>query len=238
MIRVVVAAGSPVVRAGLEALLRAARSGDAGGVGGAGGAGDASLEVAGSAAGDAAAVAEAVERLRPDVVLLEVERHGEAGALVTPPSALLAAAAPGESPRAAPATVLLADDVDAPWAAEALRAGARAVLPRGASASEIVAAVEAAAAGLVVLHPDLADALLPSLPRPLPAPNDSQPLTPREVEVLGMLAAGLGNKQIAPRLGITEHTVKYHVASIFQKLGAGSRTEAVAIGARRGIVML
>ncbi|HWJ23459.1 MAG TPA: LuxR C-terminal-related transcriptional regulator, partial [Gemmatimonadaceae bacterium] len=60
----------------------------------------------------------------------------------------------------------------------------------------------------------------------------------REIEVLGMLAEGLGNKQIAPRLGITEHTVKYHVASIFAKLGASSRTEAVMVGARRGLVML
>lgn len=231
MTRVLVAATSPVVRAGLEALMRAA--------GGAGSAVAAELEVVGSAAGDAAAVADAVERLRPDVVLLEVERQGEGGGSATP-AAVLAAVVPGETPRTSPATVLVADDADGPWAADALRSGARAVLPRGASAAEIVAAVEAASAGLVVLHPDLADALLPALPRaaPVPPPAGSQALTPREVEVLGMLAEGLPNKQIAPRLGITEHTVKYHIASIFAKLGASSRTEAVTIGARRGLVML
>jgi DNA-binding NarL/FixJ family response regulator len=231
MTRVLVAAASPVVRAGLEALVRA-------GAGTA--AGELPFEVVGSVAGDAAAVGDAVERLRPDVVLLEVERQGDApGGGSLAPAAVLAAVASGDAPRAAPAAVLLAEEADGAWAADALRSGARAVLPRGASASEIVAAVEAAAAGLVVIHPDLADALLPALPRAVPPPpNGTQTLTPREVEVLGMLAEGLPNKQIAPRLGITEHTVKYHIASIFAKLGASSRTEAVTIGARRGLVML
>ncbi|HKC74673.1 MAG TPA: response regulator transcription factor, partial [Chloroflexota bacterium] len=63
-------------------------------------------------------------------------------------------------------------------------------------------------------------------------------LTPREIEVLGMLAEGLGNKTIARRLGISEHTVKFHVGSIFAKLDASSRTEAVTLGARRGLIML
>lgn len=61
-------------------------------------------------------------------------------------------------------------------------------------------------------------------------------LTPREFEVLRMLADGLGNKEIANRLGISDHTAKFHVAQILAKLGAGSRTEAVAIGMRRGLV--
>ena len=65
-----------------------------------------------------------------------------------------------------------------------------------------------------------------------------QPLTPREVEVLHMLAEGLGNKTIARRLGISEHTVKFHVGSIFSKLNASSRTEAVTVGVRQGLVML
>ena len=70
--------------------------------------------------------------------------------------------------------------------------------------------------------------------RPIPA----QPLTAREIEVLGMLAEGLGNKTIAVRLGISTHTAKFHVASILAKLGAGSRTEAVTVGMRRGLVVI
>ena len=63
-------------------------------------------------------------------------------------------------------------------------------------------------------------------------------LSPRELEVLGMMAEGLGNKAIAAALGISGHAVKFHIASVFAKLGAGSRTEAVTIGVRRGLVML
>jgi DNA-binding NarL/FixJ family response regulator len=63
-------------------------------------------------------------------------------------------------------------------------------------------------------------------------------LTPREVEILQLLAAGLGNKEIASRLGISDHTVKFHVASVIGKLGAASRTEAVTLGIRHGLVMI
>jgi DNA-binding NarL/FixJ family response regulator len=68
--------------------------------------------------------------------------------------------------------------------------------------------------------------------------GSTQPLTRREIEVLGMLAEGLANKNIAARLQISEHTVKTHVASILTKLDAFSRAEAVAIGARRGLILL
>jgi DNA-binding NarL/FixJ family response regulator len=115
-----------------------------------------------------------------------------------------------------------------------LRAGVRAVLPHEADGRELSAAVEAAAAGLVAVHAGAANALAV----PARAPLDGVSLTPREVEVLRLLADGEGNKQIAYRLGITEHTVKFHVASILNKLDAGSRTEAVAIGIRRGLVMV
>jgi DNA-binding NarL/FixJ family response regulator len=66
----------------------------------------------------------------------------------------------------------------------------------------------------------------------------AEALTPRELEVFAMLAEGVGNKTIAWKLGISEHTVKFHVASIMSKLHATSRTEAVAIGIRRGLIML
>jgi len=113
----------------------------------------------------------------------------------------------------------------------------RAILPRDASAEELRAAVEAVAAGLIALSPDSLDAR--SAPRPVRAPaTPDQPLTAREIEVLGMMADGLGNKIIAARLGISTHTAKFHVASIMAKLEAGSRTEAVSIGMRRGLVAI
>ena len=65
-----------------------------------------------------------------------------------------------------------------------------------------------------------------------------EPLTPREVEVLRLLASGIANKQIADCLGISDNTVKFHVAAILGKLGAASRTEAVAIGIRDGLILL
>jgi len=70
-----------------------------------------------------------------------------------------------------------------------------------------------------------------------PDPSD-QTLTPREIEVLRMVAEGLGNKEIASRLGISDHTVKFHISSIFAKLGASSRTEAVTVGIRQGLIMV
>jgi len=125
--------------------------------------------------------------------------------------------------------VALTDDMsDAP---ALLRAGARAVLPGDVSAQELAGAVEAVVAGLVAVHADGADALFAPVRE-----RATVALTPRETEVLKMIAAGLANKEIAWRLGITEHTVKFHVASLLTKLNAGSRTEAVTIGIRQGFV--
>lgn len=220
MTRVLVAAASAVVRAGLEALV--ARSGAATVVG---------------TASELDALAEQVAALEPDVVLVALDADdGDAVSPILAPT----------DPRAgvplphAPGVVVLAEEPDGAWTAAALRAGVRAILPREATAAEISAAVDAAAAGLVVLHPEVAESLVPAAgrsgaPRP-PAP--AQPLTPREVEVLALLAEGFGNKAIAPRLGISEHTVKAHVASIFSKLHATTRAEAVVIGARLGVIML
>ena len=133
-----------------------------------------------------------------------------------------------------PLLVALADDPRPAWIAEALRSGVRAVLPRQSSPSQIVAAIEAAAAGLVVVQPGDLDGLLVN-PRPS---RITEPLTPREIEVLGMLAEGHSNKAIAHHLGISEHTVKFHVTSIMAKLNAGSRTEAVTLGLRQGLIMI
>jgi NarL family two-component system response regulator YdfI len=146
-----------------------------------------------------------------------------------------------------PAVVLLAAGAPRAPSAAALRAGVRAVLPLDATGAEILAAVEAAAAGLVTLRPASVGELRnvgavdPSAARAAPGRArdlDRQPLTARETEILAMMAEGLGNKLIAARLGISGHTVKFHVASIFGKLAAGSRTEAVTIGLRRGLILI
>lgn len=114
-----------------------------------------------------------------------------------------------------------------------LKQGARGALPPNASATEIRAALEAAAAGLLVVPADGLD----GWGMPAPAPSETS-LTSREREVLRLLAEGVGNKEIAWRLNITEHTVKFHVSSLMTKLNAGSRTEAVTQGIRRGYVAL
>jgi NarL family two-component system response regulator YdfI len=135
--------------------------------------------------------------------------------------------------------VVLSDHSEPRWVAEALRAGVRAALPSDVSPDQLVAALEAAAAGLIVMHPAEVDAVFPTTePASRPLADLAEPLTPRESEVLQMLASGLANKEIAARLGISEHTVKFHVASILGKLGAGTRTEAVSLGIRRGLVLL
>jgi two-component system, NarL family, response regulator YdfI len=214
VIRVLMSATSEIVRAGLEALLTASPA----------------LAVVGRAP-DVATLAHQAEDLQPDVILAELETSDD------DTLAALLALEIGSHPAA---IVVLTDDVHSAWAAEALRAGIRAILPRQASAGEIVTAVEAVAAGLVVLHRDAVESLLlvpPSAPRALPA-SPNQALTPREIEVLGMLAEGLGNKAIAWRLDISEHTVKFHVGSILAKLNASSRTEAVTLGIRQGLIML
>lgn len=139
-----------------------------------------------------------------------------------------------------PPVVLLANDDHPGWTREVLRAGVRAVLPRDASQGEILAAVAAAANGLAVLDPrDLEGMLATPVPASFAsAPAESPVLTPREIEVLRMMAEGEANKTIASKLGISEHTAKFHAASILSKLNAATRAEAVAIGIRKGLILL
>ena len=117
-----------------------------------------------------------------------------------------------------------------------------AYLRREADRTEILGGIRAAAAGLVAMDKTLAPLLVvPALPTAVREREASLPgetLTARENEVLQLIAQGLANKQIAGRLGISQHTVKFHVAALLSKLGATSRTEAVTIGARRGVVTL
>jgi NarL family two-component system response regulator YdfI len=214
VIRVLIAASSEIMRTGLEALLAAHPA----------------LVTIGHWQ-DMASLVPQVDAQQPDIVLLELESPDD------DTLAILEALAAGPHP---PAFVVLTDDTHGMWAAEALRTGVQAILPRQALAREIVAAIEAAAVGLVALHRDTLESLLPMLssaPRGLPSASQ-QALTPREIEVLSMLAEGLGNKAIAWRLGISEHTVKFHLGSIFAKLHASSRTEAVTLGIRQGLIMV
>jgi DNA-binding NarL/FixJ family response regulator len=129
--------------------------------------------------------------------------------------------------------VILTGDVFEP---SDYRTSVRARLPSHATAAEVLAAIGAAAQGLTVLTQPQADALFahPAVPQS-PAPMVEE-LTPRELQVLRDVAQGLANKEIAERLHISEHTVKFHVASILGKLRAGSRTEAVTQGIRMGLI--
>jgi two-component system, NarL family, response regulator YdfI len=177
---------------------------------------------------------------QPDVVLVALDTRAETDLDSVAPAA-------GSSIlrawNALGVPVLLLVDNPARWASGALPPGVRGVLPRNATPAEIAAAIEAVAAGLYVFHPAELDSL------PMPHPRESEiapelaepllePLTPREIEVLQLLSAGLGNKEIAARLNISEHTAKFHVASIMGKLGAASRTEAVTLGIRHGLVLI
>lgn len=149
-------------------------------------------------------------------------------------SDVVLAAVPLDELPAAPAIVLLGD---APWTVDALRMGVRAMLPPDASAVEILAAIQAAAAGLTVIDTRDLEGLIAAT-SPSPAAEPATPLTARELEVLRLLAEGAANKTIAWKLGISEHTVKFHVAQILAKLNAGTRTEAVTIGIRQGLILL
>jgi DNA-binding NarL/FixJ family response regulator len=113
-------------------------------------------------------------------------------------------------------------------------------LPINASEAELNIAIRALAEGMWVGAPTLVRKLFSRIQ--LPGPDESefppQTLTDREIEVLQLTAQGLANKQIAARLGISEHTIKFHLSSLYSKLGVSSRTEAVRSGVRHGLVVL
>ena len=135
--------------------------------------------------------------------------------------------------------VALADKPNPGWTAQALRSGIKAILPRDADADAIRAAILAAHSGLVLLSADTSRGLADSVRRP--SENTETPveqLTRRELEVLAMLSEGLGNRQIAHRLAVSDHTIKFHISSILDKLGVSTRTEAVTAGLRMGLILL
>jgi len=132
-----------------------------------------------------------------------------------------------------PVVALVSDATHAP---QTQVAGARGLLTRDSSAEHLVAALTAVAQGLVVLDPSLAAPMLAA--REPSSPSPVEELTPRELEVLALLAEGLPNKAIARLLDISEHTVKFHVNAVLGKLGAQSRTEAVVRATRLGLILL
>ena len=114
------------------------------------------------------------------------------------------------------------------------------ILPLDCSAEELLAAVKSLHLGLLVGAPSLLQKLMitPSQEGEPLSDLTADALTERELQVLQLLAQGLANKQIAATLGISEHTVKFHVSGIYSKLGASSRTEAVRLGVRQGLIVL
>ncbi len=211
-LRVAVVAASPQERASLQALVDATST----------------LDFAGSAA-DFVAIADRFAGDLPDVLVVELE-----------PQARDLPAPGADRHPVMPALVLLTDEADSDWIHDALAGGATALLPRGATPGEITAAIEAVAAGLCVLSPEILARLLAESqgPRQMASAALIEMLTLREIEVLTMLAEGLGNKEIARQLDISDNTVKFHLSSIFGKLGASSRTEAVMLGMRHGLIMV
>ena len=208
MTRVLVAAPTPMLRAGLHTLLATSE-----------------LQVVGEAS-TPEQLANALSGV--DVVVVS-------GALWEAAARLLGASAgPG------PALIVLSDDERLVGTLRGLSLRSWGLVPPDASAAELQAAVTAAALGLIVLAQPLGDRLLAGrvAVTALPADESDEPLTSREHEVLDLLGQGLSNKQIARRLAISEHTVKFHVSALYAKLGATSRTDAVSRGARRGLITL
>ncbi len=139
---------------------------------------------------------------------------------------------PAKSAAVAPVLAL----VSAPHEARrALRAGARGAVARDSRPESIGAAAAAVAAGHWVLDDAFAAALLDGADEPSAPPTH---LSPREHEVLALVSEGLSNRDVAERLGISRHTAKFHVNAILDKLGASTRTEAVVLAARGGILSL
>ena len=180
------------------------------------------IDISGQVPGESD-LAIAVEVYQPDVVLWDL------GWDPAPSLERLADVVEG----GLPIVVLLPDATEA---SDAWTAGARGLLLRETTAERLVASLQAVVEGVIVLAPALAEALRPSSDL-APAPLIEE-LTPRELEVVQLLAQGLSNKAIAYQLDISEHTVKFHVNAIMNKLGAQSRTEAAVRATRMGLILL
>ncbi len=207
-IGVLVVATAAVARAGLASALSI----------------DPQIEIVGTAA-DLETLAAAVDRSQPDVILLDL---GD-----SPQAYIWELLNRLQTGRAAMIPIALYDwdgDLQA-----AFQAGVRGILPDTITEVELGTAMVAIANGWLVLPPTAIE--LFNVPEKVVAPS-SQILTPRETEVLIQIGAGLTNKAIAQNLYISEHTVKFHISSIFQKLNVSTRTEAVTAGIGLGLILL
>jgi two-component system, NarL family, response regulator YdfI len=179
-----------------------------------------SLQVVGEDADERDTIAD----LNPDVIVAQIENRDDQST-----QELLEEATRGT------AVIVLVSGPVAEWRG-LFRRGLRGVLPSDASSEQIARAIEAVVAGLVVFHTSETEGLFEAVSVQESSDFLPEALTAREIEILRLLAEGLENKEIALALGISEHTVKFHVASILGKLGVGNRTEAVMSGIRHGIV--
>jgi len=209
VIRVLIVDDHPVVRRGLIALLSSL----------------AGVEVVGEAGDGEQAVREA-QILAPDVVLMDIQMPRMDGIQAT---RRIIAAAPGTA-----VLVLSMFETDES-VVTVLEAGARGYLLKGAGQDEIAWALQAVAAGQVVLEPSVAARLVRRGAGPEPAPVPLPMLTIRERQVLDGLAAGRSNTAVAGALGLSVKTVSNHVSSVFAKLGVASRAEAVVVGREHGL---
>ena len=173
---------------------------------------------------------------RPAEIARRLDDRPAVVVLALPPDATARALEALRGVASVEAVVLLSSDPAGAFTAQARRLVVRAVLRDDATAEELEGAISAVRAGLIALHPDALKASAEA--RATEPRGAAASLTPRELEILEMMAEGMSNRTIAARLGISSQTVKFHVASILAKLGAGSRTEAVTFGVRHGLIAL
>lgn len=186
---------------------------------------DPRIDVVGEAADGDEAV-ELVERLGPDVVLMDIGMPGSNGIDAT---RRIAAGPAGTR------VLLLTVHDEQEYVVEGIRSGASGYLLKDVDGDQLVDAVLAVAAGGAVLHPRVAPGVVRSLREPTPPP-EADVLTPRQIEVLALMAEGLSNRDIGERIGASGRTVEVHVSNIFRRLDVSSRTQAVVEGIRRGLV--
>lgn len=210
MIRVLLVDDQPLVRAGLRALLGA----------------EPDLEIVGEAKGGPEALTW-LEEQQADVVLLDIRMPGLSGVDVTRRL----------SGRPSPRVILLTTFDDERDIAAGLAAGAQGFLLKDASGEEIAAAIRRVMKGERYIQPVVAQTLREILAYQGPlAAAPHEPLTPRELEVLALIARGMSNKRIASSLAISDNTVKVHVARILAKLGAADRLAALRIAFAHGLI--
>jgi DNA-binding NarL/FixJ family response regulator len=209
-IRVLVVDDHEVVREGLRAFLELQDG----------------IEVAGEAVDGEAAVA-AVAELSPDVVLMDLVMPRLDGV-----GAMQELRNRGSRARVIVLTSFAEDEKLLP----AIRAGAAGYLLKNVAPAELARAVRAAHAGEALLDPGVAARLVEAVASPAPVQRDGEDLTPREREILGLIARGMSNKRIAFELGVSEKTVKNHVSHVLAKLGVPDRTSAALHAVRAGLV--